>query len=75
MHELQQASEQDGLLVSVRKYLQTNKWQKDGNLKPYFFVWHKLTVNDNVIFKDSKLVISKKLQTKILELTHESHRG
>ena len=75
LQEIKTASEQDKLLAQVRKCLQTNRWQKQGNMKPYFQVRNKLSVKDSLVLKGNKLVIPKQLQTRILDLAHESHRG
>ena len=44
-------------------------------MKPYFQVRNELSVKDSFVLKGNKLVIPKQLQTRILDLAHESHRG
>ena len=44
-------------------------------MKPYFQVRNELSVRDSLVLKGNKLVIPKQLQTRILDLAHESHRG
>ncbi|MCG7869747.1 MAG: DDE-type integrase/transposase/recombinase, partial [Candidatus Thiodiazotropha taylori] len=73
--ELQLAAQQDEIFQQVRHALQTDRWKRKGNLKPYFQVRHELSVKDDLILKGSKLVIPTRLQTRVLELAHESHRG
>ena len=59
----------------MRQCLQTDRWKKKGNLKPYFQVRHVLSVKDNLILKGSKLVILTRLQRRVIDLAHESHCG
>ena len=73
--ELQQAAQQDEIFQQVRQCLQTDRWKKKGNLKPYFQVRHELSVKDDLILKESKLVIPTRLQRHVIDLAHESHRG
>ena len=42
---------------------------------PYFQVRKELSVEDSLVLKGNKIVIPKQLQTRILDLAHESHRG
>ena len=74
LQEIKTASEQDKL-TQVRKCLHTNRWQKQGNMKPYFQVRNEVSVKDSLVLKENKLVIPKQLQTCILDLAHESHLG
>ena len=73
--ELQQAAQQDEIFQQVRQCLQTDRWKKKGNLKPYFQVRHELSVKDDLILKGSKLVIPTRLQRRVIDLAQESHRG
>ena len=73
--ELQQAAQQDEIFQQVRQCLQTDRWKKKGNLKPYFQVRHELSVKDDLILKGLKLVIPTRLQRRVIDLAHESHRG
>ena len=73
--ELQQAAQQDEIFQQVRQCLQTDRWKKKDNLKPYFQVRHELSVKDDLILKGSKLVIPTRLQRRVIDLAHETHRG
>ena len=75
LQEIKTASELDKLLTQVRICLHTNRWQKQGNMKPYFQVRNELLVEDSLVLKGNKVVILKQLQTRILDLANESHRG
>ena len=70
--ELQQAAQQDEIFQQVRQCLQTDRWKKKGNLKPYFQVRHEFSVKDDLILKGSKLVIPTRLQRRVIDL-HMSH--
>ena len=73
--ELQQAAQQDEIFQQVHQCLQTDRWKKKGNLKPYFQVRLQLSVKDDLILKGSKLVIPTRLQKRVIDLPHETHRG
>ena len=75
LDEMQKECETDETLIKVRKCLQTNRWGKSTDLKPYRQVKNELTVKDSVILKNNKLVIPTSLQGRILDLAHESHQG
>ena len=51
LQDIKTASEQDKLLIQVRKCLHTNRWQKQGNMKPYFQVRNELSVKDSLVEK------------------------
>ena len=65
--ELQQAAQQDEIFQQVRQCLQTDRWKKKDNLKPYFQVRHELSVQDDLILKGSKLVIPTRLQKRVID--------
>ena len=75
LDEMQKECETDETLIKVRKCLQTNRWGRSTDLKPYRQVKNELTVKDSVILKNNKLVIPTSLQGRILDLAHESHQG
>ena len=72
--ELQQAAQQDEIFQQVRQCLQTERGKNKGNLKPYFQVRHELSVKDDLILKGSQLTIPTRLQRRVIDLAHESHR-
>ena len=59
LQEINTASEQDKLLTQVRKCLHTNRWQKQGNMKPYFQVRNELSVKDSLVLKENKFSFLK----------------
>ena len=45
------------------------------NLRAYFTFQHDITYSDNVLFKNSQIIIPAKLQSEILQILHEFHQG
>lgn len=45
------------------------------DLQAYYHVRSELSVKDNVIFRDTHLVVSETLQHTVIALAHESHQG
>ena len=75
LEEMQQKCETDETLTKVRKCIQTNRWSKSDDLKPYRQIKNELSVKDSIILKGNKIIIPKSLQTRVLDLAHESHQG
>ncbi|KAJ8885185.1 hypothetical protein PR048_011381 [Dryococelus australis] len=44
-------------------------------VQPFYKHRHEITVKDNLIFKDSNVVIPKLLRSDILRIIHEGHTG
>lgn len=45
------------------------------DLQPYYHVRNELSVKDNVIFRDTRLVVPVTLQHSVIALEHKSHQG
>ena len=75
LEEMQQKCETDETLIKVRKCIQTNRWSKSDDLKPYRQIKNELSVKDSIILKGNKIIIPKSLQPRVLDLAHESHQG
>ncbi|MES9882797.1 MAG: RNase H-like domain-containing protein [Sedimenticola sp.] len=75
MEELQRACESDKILSIVRKCLSSNRWAKNPEIKPYFQIRNEITVDNAILLKGTKLIVPASLQTRVLELAHESHFG
>ena len=75
LEEMQQKCETDETLIKVRKCIQTNRWSKSDDLKPYRQIKNELSVKDSIILKGNKIIIPKSLQPRVLDLANESHQG
>ena len=72
---LQKECEADETINKVIKSIQTNRWGKAEQLRPYRQIKNELTVKDCMILKGNKLIIPAALQKRVLNLAHESHQG
>ena len=61
--------------LKVRKSIQTNRWGKSDDLKPYRRIKSELSVKDSIILKGNRIIIPKSLQPRVLDLAHASHQG
>ena len=75
LDELQKECEADETINKVIKSIQTNRWGKAEQLRPYRQVKNELTVKDCMILKGNKLIIHTALQKRVLNLAHEAHQG
>ena len=75
LDELQKECEADETINKVIKSIQTNRWGKAEQLRPYRQIKNELTVKDCMILKGNKLIIPAALQKRVLDLAHESHQG
>ena len=69
------ASKDDPVLQKVTKCLHENIWTKDSDIKPYFKIKDQLTSKSGIILNDTKIIIPKSLQKKVLRIAHEGHQG
>ena len=75
LNELQKECEADKTINKVIKSIQTNRWGKAEQLRPYRQIKNELTVKDCMILKRNKLIIPVALQKCVLNIAHESHQG
>ena len=75
LDELQKECEAEETINKVIKSIQTNRWGKAEQLRPYGQIKNELTVNDCMILKGNKLIIPAALQKRVLNLAYESHQG
>ena len=76
---LQEATKSDPVLTEVRKFA-TSSWPTTGKdlseeLLPFYRVRDSLSVHDDVIFKEERVVIPFTLIPKIVKFAHEGHQG
>jgi hypothetical protein len=83
LEKLQECTKEDQVLNTVKKHIQTG-WpdklrQLDSEiisvLKPYYMIKDDLTICDDVIMRNDRIVIPKELTGSLLKLAHESHQG
>jgi transposase InsO family protein len=78
MEEIRRQQIDDPVCSQVRNFCKT-QWpehaQKMPELKPYWTVRHELTIEDDILLFQSRLVIPKSLQKDILYRLHQGHQG
>ena len=62
------------ILQKVIQNVKTNKWREDPQLQPHFKICELLSVKNNLLFKESWIVIPLTLQQRILNIPHASHQ-
>lgn len=77
--ELQKATNADSTLSKLKDY-HTNGWPKskkdvDDKVKFYFNLQDQITVEDDLVYLNFKLIIPAELRKYMLQLLHESHFG
>lgn len=76
---LKKSVSEDACLKVVMDYIQGNKWPDkkhlQGNSLKWFYLKDQLSVYDNCMFYQNRLVIPESLREKILLFLHESHLG
>ena len=69
-------SERDEQLKKVKQSVITGEWNnKDEDIKPFYQSRDELTHKGGILLKGHKIIIPKKLRTRILNLAHETHMG
>lgn len=75
--DLQTETTNDSVLKYVSKYVQ-NGWPPkvtDNQLKPFFLCRLQISFENGILLRGHKVIIPKKLRTKILNELHSSHFG
>lgn len=72
--EIELASEADAELQEVKSCIENKNWSSKG-VKDYAAFKEKLGFTDNLITRNTKLVIPKCLRLRMLALAHEGHPG
>ena len=79
IEEVELESAKDSTLQYVREAVQTGKWyeniQKDEKVKSYHRVKNDLTVSGNLVLFGCKIIIPEKLQSRVINIAHETHQG
>ena len=78
-HKLRIETARDPCLAKITEYI-TNGWpddtrQCDPNVTPYWSMKDQLSVFDDLVLFDDRIVIPKVLQTDILRKLHDTHQG
>jgi len=79
LEQIKATQDADMQCAEVKKYCQDG-WpaymsQQDVLLKPYWANRHHLTITDNLLMYDDRIVIPTSLQTQVLSQIHEGHLG
>ncbi|XP_064631680.1 uncharacterized protein K02A2.6-like [Lineus longissimus] len=74
MDEIREASRSDQVIQKLHTALQTNSW-KDKDLIPYKPIRAELLSHDDMILRQTRLLIPEKLQQKAIDLAHIGHQG
>ena len=77
--EIESESAKDTTLQYVREAVQTGKWyeniQKGDKVKSYPRGKNDLTVSGNLVFFRCKIIILETLQSRVIDITYETHQG
>ena len=78
LEEIRQTQTEDDICSRVKNYCKTS-WPEnartDPDLKPYWTVRNELTIQNDILLFQSRLVIPRRLQEDILSRLHQSHMG
>ena len=70
---LRQAVKEDEVLSKVLKDVENCKKSSDTKKRQYDGIFEELTVEDGVLLKGERLVITPSLQAQLIQLSHEGH--
>ncbi|XP_055633240.1 uncharacterized protein K02A2.6-like [Toxorhynchites rutilus septentrionalis] len=73
LEEVEDASSKDETIQAVFQSLETNTW--DECMKEYKLVRFELCRSGNILLRGDRLVIPQVLQSRTIEIAHESHPG
>ena len=63
----------DKCFHSVGRYIQTDNWEKRGELRHYWEVRSELSYKNGLLLREDKLIIPVALRDCILKIAHEAH--
>ena len=76
LEEVVQSTLKDNELQAVMRAIQTDKWNSDPLLAPFYNVRHELTVTmQGVVLRDHRIVMPQALRDRTLAITHQGHQG
>ncbi len=79
INELKEETDKDSTLKKLRETIQKGwpdtKQELDQEIKPYWDMRAELTIEDDIIFKDDRVVIPKSMRKFMLKEVHKSHLG
>ena len=77
--ELQDATNNDQILIQVRKYIEEgwpgNHKSYPPEVKPYLVLKEELSVVDDIVMRGNRIVIPTSLQAKFVDFAHSAHQG
>lgn len=74
INEIEKATEADVELQDLKKCMQSGNWSS-GSVKDYVHFKDEFGFTDNLILRNTKLVIPTSLRPRLLALSHEGHPG
>ena len=72
--EIKEATGNNTIVQKVIENNKANKWIKDPQLQPHFKIRNLLSAKNNLLVKESWIVIPLTLQQHILNIAHASHQ-
>ena len=76
LEEVVQSTLKDNELQAVTRAVQTDKWNNDPLLAPFYNVRHELTVTmQGVVLRDHRIVMPQALRDRTLSIAHQGHQG
>ena len=78
LDEIKKATRNDPILTKVKNSLKEEKWnESDQSIKPFRLCADELTNNssDDILLKNTRLVIPTTLQERATQLAHVGHQG
>lgn len=80
MEEVKTATSKDAVLQKVMALISEGKWNSvlnDPSLRPYYMIRDELSVNatGDMVLRGVRLVIPEELQSRAIDIAHESHPG
>ena len=78
LEELTETTNKDETLQSVKKYVQ-NGWPyvklMSLSVKPYYYVRDELSVCNDIVMRNERIVVPEDLTSRFINLAHETHPG
>lgn len=74
---IKEASVKDSLLVKIKQFVKNNSWSKNVNtaILPYYRIRNELSIEEDCLLWNNRLVIPETLRNVVLENLHLSHLG
>ena len=76
IEEIEREAENDEEIIKLQKCISTGDWTKEGELLSiYRHVKSELTCCGFLILRGTRIVIPRRLRSKVVDLAHEGHQG